>query len=806
LVNILFSSQWERLSTAPTTSDQYGLYGAQGTTDDPYVDVVAETPWLYVGRGTSVEATATSHILTEPAGVAAGDLLVACIGSRIASTTQITLPSGWTRVSQQLNNNTSTNTSATPSGMMAYIVRGASAPSYTFTHPVAPSVALGRVFAYRNVNQTTPFDVSYSTTTATGLTIVTAITGPTTTQDYDLAVAMWAGGQEGTYTGFVANDVATSGTTTDSVLDPLLNGWLERSDILTTTGADTSLAVYDGVKGVVGTGFFNVGITSSLAAAHVLVMGCFKLAPSGPPTSTGTVNVTLDALTLAATGEVTTPLNTGSLNTTLGALTSTATAKVLVQGQYGLTPTAPTSRQLTSFTPVYYRNDWFGEVGFLFSVSSNLTVNWLAKTTGTGNTGINKVNLRVAATATLLGSASIDMTGRSAGSYAWGSIAPVTLVPGTTYALVTETTAVDADSFAGEEATTFASPITSVISAYNSAVGTGFNTQAANSQFGGLDLGSGPVAAPTLDALTLSASGLVFDPLPVISGTLNTTLGALTMASTAKALAKGTLNTTLGALTLASSGTVANQVFTGTLSTTLGSLTLVATAKALASGSLNTTLGALTLASSGKALVQGTLGTTLGALTLSASGTVFTPSAGTVTGTLSVTLDALTLAATGRQVATGTLNTTLGALALSATANALAKGTLGTTLGALTMTGTAKVLVKGTLGTTLDALTISASGTVFTPSAGTVTGTLNATLGALTLSANGVVLPAITGTLNTTLGALALTSTGIVANPITGGTMRLWNGSAWVNKPAKVWTGSAWMLKPAKIWNGSAWV
>jgi hypothetical protein len=39
-----------------------------------------------------------------------------------------------------------------------------------------------------------------------------------------------------------------------------------------------------------------------------------------------------------------------------------------------------------------------------------------------------------------------------------------------------------------------------------------------------------------------------------------------------------------------------------------------------------------------------------------------------------------------------------------------------------------------------------------------------------------------------------------------GGKIKVWNGSAWVEKPVKVWNGSAWVEKPVKVWNGSAWV
>lgn len=44
------------------------------------------------------------------------------------------------------------------------------------------------------------------------------------------------------------------------------------------------------------------------------------------------------------------------------------------------------------------------------------------------------------------------------------------------------------------------------------------------------------------------------------------------------------------------------------------------------------------------------------------------------------------------------------------------------------------------------------------------------------------------------------------AAAVTGGLLKVWNGSAWAEKPVKVWNGSAWQTKPGKIWNGSAWV
>jgi hypothetical protein len=47
----------------------------------------------------------------------------------------------------------------------------------------------------------------------------------------------------------------------------------------------------------------------------------------------------------------------------------------------------------------------------------------------------------------------------------------------------------------------------------------------------------------------------------------------------------------------------------------------------------------------------------------------------------------------------------------------------------------------------------------------------------------------------------------LAGEPAAGGVpgVKVWSGSAWVEKPAKVWTGSAWTQKPVKTWSGSAW-
>ena len=210
--------------------------------------------WAFVGVSNVVEVTSTSHplVTTGITGLAAGDLLVACISSRIASTTSVTLPTGgaWTLVGEQKANNILSTNAAVPSALMAYAIRGASNPNLTFTHPVAPSVALGRIVAYRNVDQVSPKDTQSAATTATVITGV-SVAGLTTTQADDLIVAMTAGGQEAAWSAFNAS-VPSGASSTASQTGAPTTTWLERADSSTTTGVDTSLAIFDAVKTAAG--------------------------------------------------------------------------------------------------------------------------------------------------------------------------------------------------------------------------------------------------------------------------------------------------------------------------------------------------------------------------------------------------------------------------------------------------------------------------------------------------------------------------------------------------------------------------
>jgi len=299
--SLVLHSQNQRLNVAPSGAFEGPvIYCADqtGTTNDPFLSINLATAWAFLGVSNEVAVATTAHALvtTGISGtLAAGDLLVACITSRIASTTSVTLPTGgeWTLVSEQKNNNVLTTSSALPSGLMAYCVRGASNPNLTFTHPVAPSQAQGRIVAYRNVDTSSPKDTQTSFTTATAQTAVTG-TGLTTTQIEDLIVAMACGGQEAAWSAFNATDPA--GASGATVTTAPTTTWSERADSLVTTGADGSLAIFDAVKLTAGaTG--NLTATASVSAGHVVIAGAFKIAP---PAVTGyELDVTVGAITLA---------------------------------------------------------------------------------------------------------------------------------------------------------------------------------------------------------------------------------------------------------------------------------------------------------------------------------------------------------------------------------------------------------------------------------------------------------------------------------------------------------------------------
>lgn len=240
-----------------------------------------------VGVSNTVEVTTTSHALvtTGISGLAAGDLLIACIASRIASTTAVTLPAGgeFSLVNQINVNNTATNSTAASSLTVAYCVRGGSDPDMTFTHPTAPSVAIGKIIAYRGtattanvLGGTTFAGQTISTISPNWNVSITNAGGITPIFPRPLCIMVISGGQESTWSAVQGAsggsfNPGTSGAT-DTTTAPVDLTITERLDVNTNTGADVSLAVFDGGA----TSIVNLLATPTIQAVQSLVVGFFR--------------------------------------------------------------------------------------------------------------------------------------------------------------------------------------------------------------------------------------------------------------------------------------------------------------------------------------------------------------------------------------------------------------------------------------------------------------------------------------------------------------------------------------------------
>jgi hypothetical protein len=173
--------------------------------------------------------------LTEPTGATTDDLLIACIGYRGTSATAPTLPTNWLQIEKRFISNTATNANASSSLIMAYIKRGATAPSFAFTG--FNNAAIGRVLRLDGQDLNSPIDVS----TSLLLTGSTATSGETAAIDMTRAGGMWIGcasaGSEGT------NGAAYS----NHLLKGLFLGgdlsMTEIGDNSTTLGADVDLGI-----------------------------------------------------------------------------------------------------------------------------------------------------------------------------------------------------------------------------------------------------------------------------------------------------------------------------------------------------------------------------------------------------------------------------------------------------------------------------------------------------------------------------------------------------------------------------------
>jgi len=250
--------------------------------------------WGVPKIGASLVDATGDFTLAEPAGVAQGDLMIACVAWR--GNAAITPPAGWTQVVAPQNSGDTDTTNGIASGGMWYIVRGASAPALTFTR-TAGDVAICRIVSYSG-GAATPLDAATGATLgAVNITVTTA--SITTAEAGELIVAMTSGGDNYSVSAFdAATDPTTASGATDTTTAPTDGTWLERSDVATTTGADGSLGIADAVRATAGaTG--TIQATMSGAGRSVMIAAAFKLQVA--PT------VALNTPNDAATGVSTTP-------------------------------------------------------------------------------------------------------------------------------------------------------------------------------------------------------------------------------------------------------------------------------------------------------------------------------------------------------------------------------------------------------------------------------------------------------------------------------------------------------------------
>lgn len=262
--------------------------------------------WGVPKLGTLVEDATGNFDLIEPAGVAEGDLMVACIAYR--GNASITRPTGWSIVATEQNSGDTDATNGIASGDMFYIVRGSSAPSLTCTR-TAGDVVLARVISYTPSAGTVPvYDTGSANTLA--LASVTGTTGTiTTAKASELIVAMASGGDAYTVSAFdAATDPTTASGATDTTTAPTNGTWIERHDSSTGTGADATLAIADAVRATAGaTG--TIQCTFSGSARQVMIAGAFmeenKINVSDSVNVTDTVRVidTYDFSNLNGSGQ-----------------------------------------------------------------------------------------------------------------------------------------------------------------------------------------------------------------------------------------------------------------------------------------------------------------------------------------------------------------------------------------------------------------------------------------------------------------------------------------------------------------------
>jgi len=142
----------------------------------------------YRAGTTLAVSSAASLPIAKPAGLAAGDVMLATVSSRGAP--RITPPAGWTQVVSTVNGTTMLQ------AVYVHVAAATEPATYTFTLNAAKA-AVVQVNAYSGVNPTTPIAVSAGQANASAA----AITAPAVTSAFDgRAVGLFGSARAGALT------------------------------------------------------------------------------------------------------------------------------------------------------------------------------------------------------------------------------------------------------------------------------------------------------------------------------------------------------------------------------------------------------------------------------------------------------------------------------------------------------------------------------------------------------------------------------------------------------------------------------
>jgi hypothetical protein len=159
-------------------------------------------------------------------------------------------------------------------------------------------------------------------------------------------------------------------------------------------------------------------------------------------------------------------------------------------------PTVVEVPLVASYSPGADRNDFSGEVGISFTLLSDTTFTKMGLRCSTGNSGNYTVNLYTYTNpATLIRSVSVNLTGKTVGTFYYSDIAPYTLLAGQRYVLLVVTTS--GGSLWPQSGAVTLNGSTDFHASYRPQFSAGFSDGNVNEMFAGVDLIAGPV--PTFD-------------------------------------------------------------------------------------------------------------------------------------------------------------------------------------------------------------------------------------------------------------------------------------------------------------------